>query len=142
MLITGEMFESKSSVIWKLEFEISVCDLLGRFWVLVISTQNHRDIMNNTSMLYRLVHLVRRLLRVRGVRHSCVTPFAFGAYVETQASFSRGICHILYEPRVTHNNSLCFKNFTLCTLPWLHLPPASHHHQRPFVNPHQLSPPY
>ena len=38
--------------------------LLDRFCILVISTENHRDIKRN--MLYYLVHIVGGLLRVRG----------------------------------------------------------------------------
>ena len=41
-------------------------------------------------MLYYLVHVVGRLLRVRGVRDSCVTVFTFGVYVETKGIILTG----------------------------------------------------
>ena len=69
--------------------------MLDRFWILVISTVNHRDIKRN--MLYYLVHLVGRLLRVRRVRDSCVMVFAFGVYVETKGTILPG--DISYVPR-------------------------------------------
>ena len=62
--------------------------MLDRFWILVISTENHRDIKR--AMLYYLVHVVGRLLRVRGVRDSCVTVFTFGVYVETKGIILTG----------------------------------------------------
>ena len=66
--------EVQFSIVWKLGFGTWLLyDVLGRFGFLVISTQNHRDMMRN--MLYYVVHLVGRLLRVRSVRDSCVTIF-------------------------------------------------------------------
>ena len=67
-------------------------------------TFNHRDIMSN--MLYYLVHLVGRLLRVQGVRDSCVTVFGtyFGAYVATTCVFLP--VDKSHGPPVTHNNYL------------------------------------
>ena len=76
------------------------------FWMLV-STENHRDIMRN--MFYYLVHLVGRLLRVRSLRDGCVTltVFTFRVYVETIGIILPG--DISYGP----HNSLYVIHFTL-----------------------------
>ena len=58
--------------------------MLDRLWILVISTENHCEIMRN--MFHYLIHLVGRLLRERGVGDSCVTVFTFGVYVETKGT--------------------------------------------------------
>ena len=68
----------------------------------MISTQNHSDIMRN--MLYYLVHLVGRLLRVRRVRDSCVTVFTFGVYVEIKGIILPG--DISYGPQAMQHSSL------------------------------------
>ena len=46
-------------------------------------------------------------------------------------------CHIVHFklPFITFSSSIC-------STPWLHLPPTSHHHERPFVNSPRVSPPY
>ena len=93
----------KFSIVSKLQFEIWLLYyLLCRFWVLVISTQNHRDIMSN--MLYYLVYLVGKLFRVRGVRDSRVPVFTFGVYVEKTGMFLLG--DISYVPWSMPHNSL------------------------------------
>ena len=59
-------------------------------------TLNHRDIMSN--ILYHLVHLVGRLLKVRALRDSCVT--VCGACVETTRMLSlRGTFDMDRGPR-------------------------------------------
>ena len=79
---------------------------MGRLWGLVISTQNHRNV--TSKMLYYLVHLVGRLLRVRGVRGSRVpgNVFAFGSYVVATGMVLPGA--IPYGPRAMPHNSRLF----------------------------------
>ena len=74
---------------------------------MLVSTENHRDIMRN--MFYYLVHLVGRLLRVRSLRDGCVTltVFTFRVYVETIGIILPG--DISYGP----HNSLYVIHFTL-----------------------------
>ena len=93
----------KFSMVWKLELDIWLLyDLLNSFWILVISTENYRAFMRN--MLYYLVHLVGRLLRVRRVRDSCVTVFTFGVYIEIKGIILPG--DISYGPQAMQHSSL------------------------------------
>ena len=64
-------------------------------------------------MLHYLIHLVGRLLRVRGVRYSCVTVFTFGVYVETR-DYSPGGHFICTAGHAPHNSLRYF--YTSSTL--------------------------
>ena len=96
-----------------------------------------------SNMLYYLVDLVGRLLRVRGARDSGVTVFAFRTYAETTGIILRG--DISYGPRAMPHNSLlhvtlCIALLVLYSTSWLHLLPASCHHERPSMNPPPVQP--
>ena len=85
------------------------------------------------------------VLRVRGVRDSCVMVFVSGAYIETTDMFLPG--NTSYGPRamphislhVTLNNILYFCTLYILLRGCIY-PPASHHLERPFVNPPWRSP--